>query len=99
MKRHLRNVVATFLCFCGSVVMAQELLLASELRQRCVAYAQSPQTTDAQICEAYVLGFVEGYATTMSPPKQESFAERAYRTRVGTPPRSRLCTARNVSIR
>jgi hypothetical protein len=78
-------------------------LPAIELRKFCVAYGDDPRGNDAQACATYLRGFIDGsslvYVDLLSPP-DESFSQRAYRTRLGNASRvrPRYCLNGSVTI-
>lgn len=64
-------------------------LSGSELHERCRAYASAPHSTEGRSCAAYIRGFIEGstlvqlHTSETAVTQQESFSERAFRTRLG----------------
>jgi hypothetical protein len=73
-------------------------LSGSELRSHCNAYLDNPESRDGALCAAFVQGFLAGTRTAEKDREapalwsgaaaDESFAERATRTRVGSRLRS-----------
>lgn len=58
-----------------------------ELHQRCLRYAQSPQSEDGVICSTYIRAFIEGSQVVQidqASVQGESFSKRALRTRLGS---------------
>jgi len=71
-------------------VRAVESLSTSELAEHCVFYEKEPQGVDAVFCVRYIQGFIDGAVATdervvsnVLSDKEESFSERAMRTRLG----------------
>ena len=71
-------------------VRAVESLSTSELAEHCVFYEKEPQGVDAVFCVRYIQGFIDGAVATdervvsnVVSDKEESFSERAMRTRLG----------------
>ena len=74
----------------GQKVIAFEPLSAKELASHCVAYAETPESLDAQFCIRYIQGFSDGAIATNTQvmlnaeaekKTKETFTERAMRTR------------------
>jgi hypothetical protein len=62
-------------------------LSSAELHHLCLGYVQFPESEEGAFCAAYVRGFIEGSSLVVlatEPTKQETFRERALRTRLGT---------------
>jgi hypothetical protein len=82
-----------------------EPLTSVELHALCRAYVHSPESEDARACAAYVRGFIEGSELVIvrgedvQPLRQESFSERAWRTRLGiSRPEPRYCLSPAVTL-
>lgn len=82
-----------------------EPLTSVELQALCQAYVHSPDSEDARACAAYVRGFIEGSELVIvrgedvQPLRQESFSERAWRTRLGVSrPEPRYCLSPAVTL-
>jgi len=84
---------------------------ASQLRADCKAYSTAPDSPDGRRCLAYIQGFVDGIVAASRPvaqtattqvEKNETFSERALRTRLRerdrNPPRAdaAVCVADSV---
>ena len=73
--------------------MAVESLTAQELAEHCAYYNDAPESIDAVFCVRYVQGFIDGAIATdervvenvsAEYEAEETFSERAIRTRVKT---------------
>jgi hypothetical protein len=69
---------------------ALDYVSSAQLADRCRAYVQDPKGENGRFCAAYVRGFIDGSPTVViqasqSPGSEESFAQRAARTRLGRP--------------
>jgi hypothetical protein len=73
-------------------VNAVEALSTEELRSHCEVYESDPGGTDGVFCVRYIQGFIDGavvtdervtYNVADEADRQETFTERAARTRVG----------------
>lgn len=71
--------------------MAIESLTAQELAEHCAFYSDQPDSVDAVFCVRYIQGFIDGAIATdqrvvenvaAEYEREESFSERAIRTRV-----------------
>jgi hypothetical protein len=91
----------------GAQVQAAELapLTSVELHELCMAYIEAPASDEGQACAAYVRGFIEGSDRVVlrsnegAQAHEESFSERAWRTRLGIPrPEPRYCLEKTVSL-
>lgn len=64
-------------------------LPAVELHERCLAYADEPDSAKGRSCASFVRGFLEGSpeihfsASSPEEERKESFSDRALRTRLG----------------
>jgi Rap1a immunity proteins len=70
--------------------MATEPLTTAELSSHCTAYPENPESAEAKLCIAYIQGFIDGAIVTdervaenVAKEDDETFAERAIRTRLG----------------
>jgi hypothetical protein len=77
----------------GMPLNAAELapLSSRELHERCLEFAESPDSAGGQVCSAYLRAFVEGSQLVTIEPVTvagESFTQRAFRTRMGAPARA-----------
>ena len=72
--------------------VAVEALSTEELRSHCELYESEPEGTDGVFCVRYIQGFIDGavvtdervtYNVADEVDRQETFTERAARTRVG----------------
>jgi hypothetical protein len=78
-------------------------LTSVELHELCLAYIDAPESDAGQACAAYVRGFIEGSDRVVlrsdEQTHEESFSERAWRTRLGIPqPDPRYCLEKTVSL-
>ncbi len=71
---------------------AVETLSTAELAEHCAYFADDPESADGIFCVRYIQGFIDGAVATdervtnnvaAELDEQESFTERALRTRVG----------------
>ena len=70
---------------------AAETLTTEELALHCSHYEKDPQGIDATFCVRYIQGFIDGAVATdervisniVTGKKEETFSERAMRTRLG----------------
>ena len=71
---------------------AVEALSTAELKSHCEVYESDPEGTDGVFCVRYIQGFIDGavvtdervtYNVADEMDRQETFTERAARTRVG----------------
>lgn len=84
---------------------------ASQLRSDCDQYLAAPDSPDGRRCTAYIQGLLDGVVTAgkpimqtaaATPPRTETFSERAYRTRLrerernAPPPDPGVCVADEV---
>jgi hypothetical protein len=88
-----RRLVA-LLAFVSSIVAiadadAVEVLTAEELASHCEAFPDDADSVDGEYCVRYIQGFIDGAVATdvrvmlnMEAEKEESFTERAIRTRM-----------------
>jgi hypothetical protein len=102
LHRGTAHAAVTLLLSIGPLAWTQELepLSGSALRALCESYEEPDQSANGRVCAAYVLGFLEGFFApeTRSAPN-DSFAERAFSTRVGAHlDRTRDCTDRGISV-
>ena len=84
-------LAATLLCFGASAVHATEPLAGEQLKTYCQEWRSNGDDAHASACSFYITGFLDG-ATTTDPRvaenvaeeinRQETFSERAIRTRV-----------------
>ena len=84
-------LVATLLCFGASALHATEPLAGEQLKTYCKEWRSNGDDALANACSLYISGFLDG-ATTTDPRvaenvaeeinRQETFSERAIRTRV-----------------
>jgi hypothetical protein len=87
------------LILCGIAAMASsnanavEALSTEELVSHCIYYEQDPESVDGVFCVRYIQGFIDGAVATDERvtnnvaneyDRDETFAERATRTRVGS---------------
>ena len=78
-----------------------------ELYELCAAYVTAPESDEGQACAAYVRGFIEGSDRVVlrsaepEETRNESFTERAWRTRLGVPraPEPRYCVEETLSLK
>lgn len=82
--------VLTSLAVVAGPVSAADRLTAAELEKRCRVFIESPAEPEGEVCIAFVQGFLAGLrtaeerqVTVLAERKEESFAERAARTRAG----------------
>jgi hypothetical protein len=77
----------------ASDALAVEALSTEELISHCVVYEQDPDGEDGIFCVRYILGFIDGavatdervtYNVADEYDREESFTERAIRTRLGS---------------
>lgn len=74
----------------GLTIGAVEPLSRAQLAELC-AFADEPAGTRATECELYLLGFLDGALRRADDSgADDSFIDRAARTRLGEPPRSTL---------
>ena len=84
--------IAAALLLATSPAVAMEWLGADELDESCTAFLAGSTDSDAALCLAYVQGFLAGAdaapegidVPSASQTEDESFSERATRTRLGT---------------
>ena len=76
-----------------TIAHAVEALSTEELTSHCVVYEQDPDGADGIFCVRYIQGFIDGavvtdervtYNVADEVDRDESFTERAIRTRVGS---------------
>lgn len=87
------------LIICGIAILASsdaravEALSTEELVSHCVYYEKDPESVDGVFCVRYIQGFIDGAVATDERvttnvadeyDREESFSERAIRTRVGS---------------
>lgn len=77
-------------------------LSSLDLHQRCLGYAQSPQSEDGVVCGTYIRAFIEGSQLVqidrVSVPG-ETFSQRALRTRLGSRQAAvRYCVDSSVTV-
>ena len=92
MNRQLVAVFAIFLtAFACNEAKSVEILTAEELASHCVAFPDDADSVDGQYCIRYIQGFIDGAVATdvrvmlnmeAEAGDNESFSERAIRTRV-----------------
>jgi hypothetical protein len=77
---------------------AVEILSAEELAAHCDAFPEASDSTDGQYCIRYIQGFIDGAVVTdvrvmlnveAESKREETIAERAFRTRLGSLSESR----------
>ncbi len=77
----------------ASDVLAVEALSTEELISHCVVYEEDPDGEDGIFCVRYIQGFIDGavatdervtYNVADEYDREESFTERAIRTRLGS---------------
>lgn len=85
------SALLSFSCMPGA--MAVEALSTAELKSHCEVYESDPEGTDGVFCVRYIQGFIDGavvtdervtYNVADEMDREETFTERAARTRVGT---------------
>lgn len=93
MKTLLISMLAASCLFAASRASAIEPLTAMQLEEVCGDAATSSDTPEARLCIYYVKGFLDGAVATdarvaenvvAEMEKEETFTERAIRTRVGS---------------
>ena len=87
------------LLVCGIALLASpdaravEAMSTEELVSHCIYYEQDPESVDGVFCVRYIQGFIDGAVATDERvtnnvadeyDKDESFSERAIRTRLGS---------------
>lgn len=79
--------------FCMTDASAVEALSTEELVSHCVVYEDDPDGEDGIFCVRYIQGFIDGavatdervtYNVAAEYDREETFAERAIRTRLGS---------------
>ena len=88
---HVLLALVLFASMVAPPLHATELtpLTSTELHELCLAFVHRPLSEDARACAAYVRGFIEGSDDVIvegddaQQRSQESFSERAWRTRLG----------------
>jgi hypothetical protein len=94
MLHHLRTrataLAAAVLLLSPAIGYALDYVSSAQLADRCRAYVEDPKGENGRFCAAYVRGFIDGSPTVViqasqSPGSEESFAQRAARTRLGRP--------------
>lgn len=92
MIRYLVAAAAAVLLMASIEVRAVEALDTNELVSHCIHYEADPDSKDGIFCVRYIQGFIDGAVATDERvtfsvadeyDKDESFTERAIRTRVG----------------
>lgn len=83
----LLAIVSGFFAF--TEADAVEILTAEELASHCEAFPDDADSVDGEYCMRYIQGFIDGAIATdvrvmlnMEAEKEESFTERAIRTRM-----------------
>jgi hypothetical protein len=93
--------------FAWTTLLASDLapLSSAQLHAQCLAYAAAPTSTEGQLCSAYLRAFIEGsdrvqYDPAKEQDPDESFTERALRTRYGGPTavRPQYCVNSSVTV-
>ena len=88
-----RRLVTVFALISSVFAMAEadavEVLSAEELASHCEAFPDDATSVDGEYCVRYIQGFIDGAIATdvrvmlnMDAEKEESFTERAIRTRM-----------------
>lgn len=84
--------LAVVTLFPASDALSVEPLSTADLASHCAQYPNDPGGADAKICVSYIQGFIDGAVATdervatnvaSEIDKEETFAERATRTRLG----------------
>lgn len=91
MKNLLIYFIAMICVLATTRASAIEPLTATQLREVCVDSREQPDSLEAQLCVYYVKGFLDGAVATdgrvaqnvAAEIEEETFTERAIRTRVG----------------
>ena len=92
-NRILAIVAAFSACFAAGNASAVEALSTEELIEHCTVYETDPDGEDGIFCVRYIQGFIDGavatdekvtYNVANEYTRQETFSERAIRTRVGS---------------
>ena len=82
-----------WLCLAPAPASAEEWLTGGELERSCELLLQDPASSNGLLCLAFVQGFIAGADTSLSAvsprsaassSKEETYADRAARTRLGT---------------
>ena len=85
--------IAVIAVSAASDALAVEALSTEELISHCTVYEQDPDGEDGIFCVRYIQGFIDGavvtdervtYNVADEYDREESFAERAIRTRLGS---------------
>jgi len=92
MKFKILSITTLLVLLTSNYARAVEALSTSELASHCSHYQNDPQGIDAVFCVRYIQGFIDGAVATdervvsnitMDSEREETFSERAMRTRLG----------------
>ncbi len=92
MKFIMMSMTVLAVLLTSNYARAVEALSTAELASHCSHYQKNPQGIDAVFCIRYIQGFIDGAVATdervvsnitSSNEREETFSERAMRTRLG----------------
>jgi hypothetical protein len=92
MRRPKSSIHAVLLaCAVASDAAADSALSSVQLHEYCKAFQTAPGSSEGRVCAAYVSGLIDGLLLSdarvhVSAAADESWLERARRTRLGTRP-------------
>lgn len=104
MQNLWRAILLAVVAASSAAATLGDAMPASVLVERCRGFIQDSSSVRGELCESYLRGFMAGASTRGfvrggTGPPNETFAQRALRTRMGlTQPRPEYCVAADVSM-